>query len=71
MNEAYLFARWMDQAGRSYLDPYRDYTEAEINSMPVCDLIVVMYYGKDGQDLLALNQLRSMFLDEMQYLEAA
>lgn len=72
MNEANLFPCWLYQDRQSKLSrihvevmPY-----AKIKSLPVEDLIAVLYYGRDGQAILALKELRRHFEDEMHHLES-
>lgn len=71
MNEANLFSCWL------YQDRPSGLSRKEIQSMffgdmehlPVCDLIAVLYHGRDDQALVALKQLRRHFEDEMNHLE--
>ena len=67
MNEANLFAYWLDQDQRSSL------TRADVERMSVvdvstklnaCDLIAIMYYGGGIVALSALNALREKFESE-------
>jgi len=71
MNTAHLFAGWLFQEEKSKLDPttIENYSYAEIDTMPVCDLIVVLYHGRSGHSMVALNALKRNFHDEMSRLE--
>lgn len=71
MNEANLFTMWLYQDRPSTLS--RKEIQAsffgDMEHLPLCDLIAVMYHGRDDQALLALKKLRQHFEDEMNHLE--
>ncbi len=71
MNTAHLFAGWLYQEQKPTLEPadIETYAYAEIDKLPVCDLIVALYYGRSGHAMVALNALKRHFHDEMSRME--
>ena len=71
MNEANLFTMWLNQDRPSNLtrNQIRASMINDMENMPLCDLIAVMYHGHDFQSLIALKKLRQHFEDEMNHLE--
>lgn len=71
MNEANLFTMWLDQDRPSKLTRNQIQSSffGDMENMPLCDLIAVMYHGLDYQALMALKKLRQHFEDEMHHLE--
>jgi len=72
MTDADYFVHWLNQ-GRSSLS-YRDVKSMgleDVKSLPACDLVSVLYNGRDEQALAALVELRAKFEDEMQFLNAS
>ena len=71
MSDAHLFAQWLFQGKKSDLDAdtIEKFAYAEVDHMPVHDLIAVLYYGRSGHAMVALNALKRHFFDEMSLID--
>lgn len=73
MNEAKLFACWLDQGQPSKLtlgDIHRMSVVDVTTKMNASDLIAIMYHGRGSVAICALNCLKEKFEAEMHYLES-